>query len=846
MSKSSRWLSFQQAREFARTLQLTSQKGYEAWARVNGRQHRMPVSPHKFYDEFTDYPDFLNFTATPRQKKTNRSNVLPFAEARVYMQQFALKSQREFDAWSRKQRPAFIPSSPRDFYGAEFTSMDDFLGYKKSYRPFAEARDFARSKNFQCRRDWLSFATTTDFPKDIPIHPKGAYNDQGWDGWPDFLGYYSRWNRLSIVAFLNSLKPVIADLSELDLYWILSKNGMLHRRLGLRGDKILRGLSKLKTPEAIEAAKEQFASEIETAESGDEGGLESETINGAAITDFAGIDPSSMDLGPESMLRQFKLLKSLSTLDQLVEARITDDPEIIEEIINGRVNQLWQLAMDDEVSVITQVKELQGGPYLGEVQKRFLLEYEQVMRIALPPGYVFSDFEGKVLRPNLMQLLTAHRLSVRKRLGNWSGVGAGKTKAAVLSAGVLNSQLTVIVAANSTVEEWELQIRQVFADERCAIQLKNPRDFELTAGKLNFLVLNYELFQQTKSEDVFKAFGEKHKINFLVLDEVQLAKQRHEETDVESGQEKTGRSRVSKRRRVVEELIRNAIVKNPECRVLAMSATPVINNLREAVKTLELIHPEEDYSAVPIGSSVPNAINVHLLLRQNGIRHCPQYDIELVKTPVHLDGLELLRDLQGLQAKDILLMEQTLLRVKLKHLHRWVKRGTLIYTQYVDGIVAPVKQVIEAMGLKVQEFTGGSRVGIGQFVEDFRAGRVDVLVGSQPVGTGVDRLQYVLNQIVFVTLPWSNAEYQQIVGRLRRQKSEFARVDVIIPQVVLREERAGIWSWDDQRLRCIEYKRTLADAVLDGTIPLGDLCTKDEMQRRSLEALQVWVNNVAQ
>ena len=113
------------------------------------------------------------------------------------------------------------------------------------------------------------------------------------------------------------------------------------------------------------------------------------------------------------------------------------------------------------------------------------------------------------------------------------------------------------------------------------------------------------------------------------------------------------------------------------------------------------------------------------------------------------------------------------------------------------------------------------------------------------VGTGVDGLQFVLDRIVFISLPWSHAEYEQIVGRLWRQGSRFHKVEVIIPQVTLREERTGQWSWDDLRLRGIEYKQTLADAALDGVIPKGGLPTRVEMQRRSLEALKVWIGNVS-
>ena len=68
---------------------------------------------------------------------------------------------------------------------------------------------------------------------------------------------------------------------------------------------------------------------------------------------------------------------------------------------------------------------------------------------------------------------------------------------------------------------------------------------------------------------------------------------------------------------------------------------------------------------------------------------------------------------------------------------------------------------------------------------------------------------------------------------------------MIIPQVVLRRQEAGYWSWDDERARCIQYKKTLADAVLDGVIPEGHLPSREELQRRSLRALHDWIGRVS-
>jgi superfamily II DNA or RNA helicase len=274
-----------------------------------------------------------------------------------------------------------------------------------------------------------------------------------------------------------------------------------------------------------------------------------------------------------------------------------------------------------------------------------------------------------------------------------------------------------------------------------------------------------------------------------------------------------------------------------------------VNNLREAVKLLALIHPEKDFSGVALDSTVANAARVHLLLRQYGFRWVPNYEKSegstQSRTTPTIYAERLLPRLLEIKPRDLLVLEQTLLAAKLEKLGDWICRGTLIFTYYVTGIVDELVAKTESCKLKAEVFTGESKKkNLDSFIERYKRKEVDVLIGSAPIGTGVDGLQHYLNRLLFITLPWSNAEYQQIVGRLYRQGRGARPVEIIIPQVTVREERAGIWSWDDLRLKLIEHKRTLADAAVDGMIPTDGLPSRKEMQRRSLKALQDWMGHV--
>lgn len=644
--------------------------------------------------------------------------------------------------------------------------------------------------------------------------------------WPDFLGYQGRLTRNEVVKFVRSLAPCIEHLTELDLYLILMHKGMLRRDQRIRGAKILRGLVHARsTAELKKAEDELFA------------GLQEKNGSHADQNIEEPIDLQELTSSDTSRQRTLDVIEAVKNVDRIIENKITkdcDDNTLLDFLVDGRIEMLWQEAMaaGDASTVLQRLSELTDGKYAQQIRQRFEQEYKSVLSLPIPDGYRALNAMGEPVQLNVMQRLTAYRLLQKKRIGNWSGVGTGKTNAATFAAAVIDAKMTLIIAANATLAGWRKTIVRAFEPKTIYVHDDEPRKFRFYPDRRNFVVVNYETFQREWTEDFINRLCQQAVIDFVVFDEVQYVRQRH-----------TAESRISDRREKVNELIRCALDQNPGLHILAMSATPVVNNLTEAVNLLKLVRPEEDFSEVLVEGNIPNAICVHVLLKRHGIRFVPRYELQLERRIDPIDGREQLDQLSRLRAKHLLLMERTLLQVKLRHLRRWVRRGTLIYTHFVKGITDELKTMIEGMGLGVRLFTGKERTTVEDFVRDFHAGTADVLIGSAPVGTGVDGLQYVLNRIVFISLPWSHAEYEQIVGRLWRQGSAFEKVEVIIPQVILNDGLDNRWSWDEQRLRCIEFKETLADAAVDGIIPREGLPSWEVMQRRSLEALQKWVES---
>ena len=68
-----------------------------------------------------------------------------------------------------------------------------------------------------------------------------------------------------------------------------------------------------------------------------------------------------------------------------------------------------------------------------------------------------------------------------------------------------------------------------------------------------------------------------------------------------------------------------------------------------------------------------------------------------------------------------------------------------------------------------------------------------VLVGSSAIGTGTKGLQEATHTLIFNALPWTYSEYEQIVGRVYRQrenKADDRQVDIIIPRVIFDGEKS--------------------------------------------------------
>lgn len=506
------------------------------------------------------------------------------------------------------------------------------------------------------------------------------------------------------------------------------------------------------------------------------------------------------------------------------------DDEAVEFFIKYKLRKVWNEVINEKRNP-DDIKKLKGGKNSSRLRDLFNEEYKTVINYKPPKGYNFNK-KGVVLPPNLMQKLTVNRIKEFKRYGNWSGTGAGKTLSFIIAAREVDARLTVVICLNSTVNQLKEEITGVYPDSLVFDYMKAGQVFD--RNKYNFLLLNYEKFQQGYSEEMFQDLNNNNLVDFIVIDEVHNAKQRSKEESI--------------RRGVMMRFIGRSSEMNSNFHLLGMSATPVINNLIEAKSLLKLVTGKQ-YKDLGTRGTINNALKIFNQLLINGVRNIPKYDIVLNELTgkntelLNIDGSDSLEELKSNGNKDYLGLEKILLESKLDVIDSFLKPKTIVYTYFTDNDRIPkrigkyIKKKGYSYDLYIGEYDTDERE---KSLKRFIKGDTDILIASRTIGTGVDGLQDVCNRMIILTLPWTDSEYTQLKGRIYRQGSEFGDVDIIIPQVHVQLDNNTNWSWDRQRLQLIRDKRTLADAAVDGIIPSKNLPTREKLCQDSLKALRDW------
>lgn len=177
------WRPFEEAREFSRSLGLKGKIEWQEYAKSDKRPADIPSSPpHVYKSQWKGWKDWVG------------TQWRPFGEARKFVRGLGLRNQQEWREYIKSgEKPDDIPAYPDAAYKAEFKGMGDWLGtgtmatFNRQYRPFSEARNFARELGLKSGKEWRAYAKSGKKPDDVPASPQVVYKPH-WESWGDWLG----------------------------------------------------------------------------------------------------------------------------------------------------------------------------------------------------------------------------------------------------------------------------------------------------------------------------------------------------------------------------------------------------------------------------------------------------------------------------------------------------------------------------------------------------------------------------------------------------------------------------------------------------------------------------------
>mgnify|MGYP001372149079 CR=1 FL=1 len=513
-----------------------------------------------------------------------------------------------------------------------------------------------------------------------------------------------------------------------------------------------------------------------------------------------------------------QILRDSVTLDS-----ITDDELAMKFYLNYSIDRFWKRAFDDEQKTIKKIeaKGKTNNKFTDEAVGTFLKEYYATKKLKLPKEYAFTNPKtNKLIEPFLMQLYITQKLKKEPSFGNFSGTGAGKTLSAILATRVLKSKMTLVVCPNDVVRHWEKFILEIFPNST-VISRKNAFSAIYDESKFQYLVINYDkLNQESSPNDVIKLI--KQKIDFVILDEIHFSKI-------------TSKEHVSIRRQNLDGLLTGARKKNKDVRVLGLSATPVVNNLTEGKSLLQLMTGEM-YDNISTKPTVPNAITLYENMTPLSIRQIPRYkphDKQITEVETDIPERKTLVELH----KKPLAIEQFLTDARIPEIIKRIDGQTIIYTEYLGSSFAKEPTILEKLSNAVNDagFTFGLYVGDDHSgLDRFLKKEVQVLIASRPISTGVDGLQTVCSNLIFNTLPWTHALYQQILGRIIRtgmDETKTVKIHHVLASI-------GGFPYDQNKMNRLKYKKTLADCAVDGELPEKSLVTPGQATKEALRWLE--------
>ena len=511
-------------------------------------------------------------------------------------------------------------------------------------------------------------------------------------------------------------------------------------------------------------------------------------------------------------------------------------------IVVNTIKKWWQVVSDDE-TFVDEIRNYHGSKFYDYIKEEFFKEYDAVMGMKNPEGYSLP-FD---LYP--YQKILAHKLETRSSYSLWLDMGGGKTYSCIFASRHNNLRNNVVIAPKSVLQEsWVSSLYESFPDSKVVTffgenvdefkvegkkdynkwvdshvtVVRNIKDFTDFDGDYNYLLINYDKFSQSYAKELVERISDNYRVDYVILDETQKVKYRESTGDV------------SERNKHVAYLLDKIRKSNPDVKVSALTGTPLINELSEVKSIVELATGEEVSGIKNNRINIGNVSEANKALVLNGFRYRPKISVKhVLLTPEIECSEELERTIRELARQKSYYgeLESALAIAKINspEVISEIKLGTIIYVlyPYKNNTATEIIQKVESLGFKVGAYLGCTP-NKHEVFDDFVNGKTDVLVASSPISVGVNGLQNRSDRMIIISLPQTNADYEQLIKRIVRKRKggsvlEDKDVTIIVPQIVLElnendEGDESEWSWDRSRMNALLYKKNLGDAVMDGDI----------------------------
>ena len=189
-----KYLPFRSARKQVQSLKFHTIVQWRTYAKSSKKPFNIPACPEDVYSKkgWKNYGDWLG-TGTISYGTRKYSQ---FTRARAFVRKLHLKNYKAWTEFTKsKKMPADIPKAPDQYYSdSGWKGYGDWLGTgtiaprNRDYLPFQTARKKIHKLKLKNVSEWTKFCDSGRLPVNIPRAPGCVYEDQGWQGFGDWLG----------------------------------------------------------------------------------------------------------------------------------------------------------------------------------------------------------------------------------------------------------------------------------------------------------------------------------------------------------------------------------------------------------------------------------------------------------------------------------------------------------------------------------------------------------------------------------------------------------------------------------------------------------------------------------